>query len=80
MLGCVSVIIHLQYLLCGLPAIDVDDWKKNTNYIDYQSSDDTIMWFWIVSNFMLVLSANHSAFSRLLRGLIMRHVLDCYSL
>ena len=51
MLGYVRAIVHLQYLLCGLPAIDVDDWKKNTNYTDYQSSDDTIMWFWIVSNF-----------------------------
>ena len=80
MLGYVRAIVHLQYLLCGLPAIDVDDWKKNTNYTDYQSSDDTIMWFWIVSNFMNVSSDNHTTFSRLLRDLIMRHVLGCYSL
>ena len=30
----------------------MEDWKKNCEYIDYKSSDDTIMWFWIVSNFM----------------------------
>ena len=42
--------LYMQYLLCGLPAIDVEDWKKNTQYFDYKPTDDTIMWFWTVSN------------------------------
>ena len=50
----------MQYLLCGLPAIDVEDWKKNTEYFSYKSTDDTIMWFWIVSNYT-VTAMNHVA-------------------
>lgn len=53
--------MHTQYLLCGLPAIDVEDWKKNTEYIDYKSTDDTIMWFWIVSSYLPYGPAMHAA-------------------
>lgn len=37
-----------QYLLGGLSQIDVDDWKKNTEYVGYTAHDDIIVWFWKV--------------------------------
>ncbi len=46
---------ELELLMCGLPEIDIDDWKK---YTDYQglfeqkgSGDRVVLWFWeIVSD------------------------------
>ena len=37
---------ELELLISGLPDIDVDDWKNNTEYHNYQSSSAQIQWFW----------------------------------
>ena len=40
---------HLQYLLCGLAEINVEDWRKYTVYANgYTPHDDVIIWFWKV--------------------------------
>jgi len=36
-------------LLGGLAQIDVEDWKKNTEYVGYTPYDNIIVWFWKVS-------------------------------
>jgi E3 ubiquitin-protein ligase HUWE1 len=33
-------------LISGLPEIDVDDWKSNTEYHNYSASSPQIQWFW----------------------------------
>lgn len=38
----------LQYLMGGLAEIDVDDWKRNTEYNNYLVTDQPIVWFWKV--------------------------------
>ena len=35
-----------QYLLGGLAEIDVEDWKRNTEYNGYWPNDKNIVWFW----------------------------------
>jgi E3 ubiquitin-protein ligase NEDD4 len=39
---------HLQpqYLLGGLAEIDVEDWKRNTEYNGFWPNDQVIVWFW----------------------------------
>jgi len=41
---------ELELLMCGLPKIDIDDWKRHTDYQGYfeqKGSDDrVIQWFW----------------------------------
>ncbi len=39
-----------QYLLGGLAQIDVNDWKKNTELRGYLQTDQTIVWFWKVTD------------------------------
>jgi E3 ubiquitin-protein ligase NEDD4 len=43
---------ELELLLCGLPEIDIEDWKKNTEYTgDYErkgASNKVVKWFWEV--------------------------------
>ena len=49
-----SVVLHffLQYMLGGLAEIDVEDWKRNTEYNDYNPTENVIQWFWkAVENF-----------------------------
>ena len=38
----------LQYLLCGLSEINVNDWRRNTDYVGYKETDDHVLWFWKV--------------------------------
>jgi E3 ubiquitin-protein ligase HUWE1 len=33
-------------LISGLPEIDVDDWKNNTEYHNYSASSPQIQWLW----------------------------------
>lgn len=33
-------------LIGGIADIDVDDWKKHTDYRSYKEDDDIIQWFW----------------------------------
>jgi len=37
---------ELELLISGLPEIDVDDWKGNTEYHNYNASSPQIQWFW----------------------------------
>jgi hypothetical protein len=37
---------ELEYLMCGLAEIDVEDWKKNTELVGYSANDPVIVWFW----------------------------------
>ncbi|KAJ3144658.1 hypothetical protein HDU89_008104 [Geranomyces variabilis] len=37
---------ELELLIGGIADIDVDDWKKNTDYRGYQEPDEVIQWFW----------------------------------
>lgn len=39
---------ELELLIGGIAEIDVEDWKKHTDYRGYQESDETIKWFWQV--------------------------------
>ena len=33
-------------LISGLPDIDIDDWKANTEYHNYNPASQQIQWFW----------------------------------
>lgn len=33
-------------MISGLPEIDVDEWKNNTEYHNYSASSSQIQWFW----------------------------------
>ncbi|KAK0535588.1 E3 ubiquitin-protein ligase tom1 [Tilletia horrida] len=37
---------ELELLISGLPDIDVDSWKNNTELHGYNASDPVIQWFW----------------------------------
>ncbi|KKY22180.1 putative ubiquitin-protein ligase [Phaeomoniella chlamydospora] len=37
---------ELELLISGLPDIDVDDWRANTEYHNYSASSQQIQWFW----------------------------------
>jgi len=37
---------ELELLVCGLGAISVEDWAKNTEYRNCEASDPVIRWFW----------------------------------
>ncbi|KAG4304837.1 hypothetical protein PORY_001890 [Pneumocystis oryctolagi] len=37
---------ELELLISGLPDIDVDDWRHNTEYCNYTASSPQIQWFW----------------------------------
>lgn len=37
---------ELELLIGGIAEIDVEDWKKHTDYRGYQETDEVIQWFW----------------------------------
>ncbi|KAL4232649.1 E3 ubiquitin-protein ligase [Mactra antiquata] len=37
---------ELELLLSGIPEIDLEDWKQNTNYVDCSEDYDIVKWFW----------------------------------
>lgn len=37
---------ELELLVCGVPDINVDDWKSNTLYYGFTESSRTVVWFW----------------------------------
>lgn len=37
---------ELELLIGGLAEIDVEDWKKHTDYRGYQENDQVVQWFW----------------------------------
>lgn len=40
---------ELELLMGGIAEIDVDDWKKHTDYRGYTENDEVVQWFWKVS-------------------------------
>lgn len=38
--------IELEMMLYGPTVIDIDDWKKHTEYKGYKTGDKQIQWFW----------------------------------
>ena len=42
---------ELELLIGGIAEMDVDDWKKHTDYRGYTESDDVVQWFWKVLSF-----------------------------
>lgn len=39
---------ELELLISGMPEIDIDDLKANTDYANYKPTDNVIRWFWNV--------------------------------
>ncbi|XP_064390613.1 uncharacterized protein LOC135338422 isoform X2 [Halichondria panicea] len=37
---------EMEYLLGGLAVIDMDDWRRNTDYDGYAPHDNVAVWFW----------------------------------
>lgn len=37
---------ELELLISGVPDLDLDDWKNNTEYRGYTSTSPQIQWFW----------------------------------
>eukprot|EP00835_Amoeboradix_gromovi_P003986 NODE_287_length_11752_cov_0.494036.p1 type:complete len:2554 gc:universal NODE_287_length_11752_cov_0.494036:10993-3332(-) len=37
---------ELELLISGLPEIDVDDWKNNTEYVGYTNTSPQVQWYW----------------------------------
>jgi E3 ubiquitin-protein ligase NEDD4 len=37
---------ELELLIGGIAEIDVEDWKKHTDYRGYTEQDEVIQWFW----------------------------------
>ncbi|KAI9099723.1 hypothetical protein DFS34DRAFT_502229 [Phlyctochytrium arcticum] len=37
---------ELELLISGMPDIDVDDWKNNTEYQNFSASSPQVQWFW----------------------------------
>lgn len=37
---------ELELLLCGMQAIDIDDWQRNTIHRHYTRNSRQIIWFW----------------------------------
>lgn len=46
---------ELELLIGGIADIDVDDWKKHTDYRGYTESDEVIVFFWKVSDSLKVI-------------------------
>ncbi|KAJ3048819.1 hypothetical protein HK097_010180, partial [Rhizophlyctis rosea] len=37
---------ELELLISGMPDIDIDDWRNNTEYQNYTGSSPQVQWFW----------------------------------
>lgn len=37
---------EMELLIGGISEIDIDDWRKNTDYKGYAADDEVIRWFW----------------------------------
>lgn len=44
---------ELELLVCGLPEIDTDDLRANTEYTGYTPSSPVVQYFWEVSRLPL---------------------------
>lgn len=43
---------ELELLIGGIAEIDVDDWKRHTDYRGYTEQDEVVQWFWKVNIFV----------------------------
>jgi len=50
---------ELELLIGGIADIDVDDWKKHTDYRGYTESDEVVQFFWKVSFVQWFLVISH---------------------
>lgn len=41
---------ELELLICGLPDVNIEELKANTEYHQYKSTDNSIVWFWETLN------------------------------
>ena len=46
---------ELELLIGGIADIDVDDWKKHTDYRGYTEQDEVIKYFWAVSHSLSII-------------------------
>jgi E3 ubiquitin-protein ligase HUWE1 len=37
---------ELELLICGLPEVNIEDLRGNTDYQQFRATDDNILWFW----------------------------------
>ena len=37
---------ELELLICGLPEVDIEDLRIHTDYHQFRSTDECIIWFW----------------------------------
>lgn len=67
---------ELELLIGGIAEIDVDDWKKNTDYRGYTEQDEVIQWFWKVQAKKLCdwISLTFNIFSVSLPGILRRRL------
>ena len=47
---CIFSPAELELLICGLPDIDIENLRNNTDYHGFRSSDEMIVWFWEALN------------------------------
>ncbi|KJE88805.1 hypothetical protein CAOG_009302 [Capsaspora owczarzaki ATCC 30864] len=47
-LVCIFSDREMELLFCGLPSVDVDDFRRHTAYIGYSITSEPIQWFWMV--------------------------------
>ena len=45
---------ELELLIGGISEIDMDDWKKHTDYRSYKEDDEVIIMFWKVRHFLRI--------------------------
>jgi E3 ubiquitin-protein ligase NEDD4 len=43
---------ELELLIGGISEIDMEDWKKHTDYRGYKEDDEAVLFFWKVTFFM----------------------------
>ena len=67
---------ELEYLMCGITQIDVEDWCTYTEYKSgYSSTHHVVVWFWKVSE-LFTLGQNFDPLLRYLERNARRHFLD----
>lgn len=43
---CVFSPAELELLICGLPDVNIEELRLNTDYHQYKATDEVIVWFW----------------------------------
>ena len=47
-----AVVTQLELLISGMPDVNIEDLKANTEYVGYTSASAVIIWFWQVIDAM----------------------------